>query len=147
MQKEGLLTDCISSLDRRQSCPIYDQNDPRNQMAVNRLSSVMSPGDYRRHTPDYFEGSSSTLSSASEELYCSARADKTYYRVEPGEHQTQGSREDQATQTDDEADIDTPKKYVRPTSFSCGTLCVLSDKIECRIVFFRYNARHFYSFS
>ena len=89
-------------------------------------SGAASPDSYRHCTPEYFEGSSSTLSSVSEDLYCSARAEKTYYRVDPSEHQGQSTREDQATQTDDEADVDTPKKYTRPTSFKCGECLVLN---------------------
>ena len=109
-------------MDRRQSCPSYDPNLPQTRMAVKEMnsSSAVSPESYRHYTPEYFEGSSSTLSSVSEDLYCSARADKTYYRVDPGDTVGQSTREDQATQTDDEADIDTPKKIARPTSFSCG---------------------------
>ena len=91
-------------------------------MAVKGLNSTsaVSPESYRHYTPEYFEGSSSTLSSVSEDLYCSARADKTYYRVDPGDNLDQSTREDQATQTDDEADLDTPKKIARPTSFNCS---------------------------
>jgi len=115
-------SDCHSNMDRRQSCPSYDPNLPKTRMAVKEMnsSSAVSPESYRHYTPEYFEGSSSTLSSVSEDLYCSARADKTYYRVDPGDNVGQSTREDQATQTDDEADIDTPKKIARPTSFSCG---------------------------
>jgi len=74
-------------------------------------------------------GSSSSLSSGSgsvSELYCSARPDKTYYRVQESfESGGRSTREDQATQTDDdEADICDNVTAVgprqRPTSFKCG---------------------------
>jgi len=120
--KSEVGSDPHQPLDRRQSCPSYDPNNPRARTAVKGMNSsgAASPDSYRHCTPEYFEGSSSTLSSVSEDLYCSARAEKTYYRVDPSEHQGQSTREDQATQTDDEADFDTPKKYTRPTSFKCG---------------------------
>ena len=79
--------------------------------------------------PYEYSGSSSSLSSGSgsvSELYCTARPDKTYYKVQESfESGGRSAREDQATQTDDdEADIcdnvlsTAPRQ--RPTSFKCG---------------------------
>ena len=77
--------------------------------------------------PYEYSGSSSSLSSGSgsvSELYCSARPDKTYYKVQESfESGGRSTMEDQATQTDDdEADIcdnvSVPRQ--RPTSFKCG---------------------------
>jgi len=117
------MNDHHSHIHRRKSCPNYDQNNPRKTKKAVKGSNqtpLLSPEGHRQFTPEYFEGSSSTLSSVSEDLYCSARADKTYYRVDPGDNMSQSKREDQATQTDDEAEIDTPKKIMRPTNFKCG---------------------------
>ena len=100
-------------------------------------------------------GSSSSLSSGSgsvSELYCSARPDKTYYRVQESfESGGRSTREDQATQTDDdEADICDNVTAVgprqRPTSFKCGqylsiviSLLLSINKIMCYLVIIILN--------